>query len=264
MTKRTATTPAPAPQPSVSRLAQRPRLSRLLRTRMRSQTTILMSALVATPLLLTGTAELIARSLIHHRIENSAAKYFGSDVDIDISGLALVDLMTRHLNRVEISSDNLRLGKVSGASMKAQLNDVRFGGGSAGGSVISTHAEIQMSSDAILNMVKSSARQLPVTSVTPDQASGTLELGVGGGMARIDIRPDIQKGRVEFTVTGAEIMGRPASEARVDKLKDKLGNAGGAGSKQAYPLALKATSATVTNTGVRITLDGGPTDLKAR
>ncbi|MEU6546665.1 hypothetical protein [Streptomyces sp. NPDC046859] len=75
------------------------------------------------------------------------------------------------MGRVEISGGDIALGRVRGASMETQLDGVRFGGGSAGGSVASSHVKVRVSSDAIPNTVKSSVRQLPVTSVAPDQAS---------------------------------------------------------------------------------------------
>jgi len=274
MTRRAASKPAQAPRsapftrPRPVRISWWARLSRSpggarLRTRIRRRSTILICTLVVAPLLVGGVAELIVRSVIEHRIEHSVAKSLGPDADVDISGSALVGLMTKHLDHVTITSDDARLGKMPGASIKAQLNDVRIGGGSGGATVASTHAEIGLTSDDIMNMVTSSAGRLPVSSVTADQASGTVQLGVGGGMARIDLRPELTKGRVEFTVAGAQIMGRPAPEATLDKLKNSFGNAG-TKDDAPYPLALRATGVAVTESGVRITLDGGRTELKAK
>ncbi|MFJ3667224.1 DUF2993 domain-containing protein [Streptomyces sp. NPDC090106] len=233
------------------------------RARSRRRSTIWICACLALPILLAGTAELIARSLIHHRIESTVARSLGSDADVDISGPALVGLMSRHLDRVDISSTHARLGKMRGASIRAQLNDVRFGGSSGGGSVGGTHVEVSLSADDILNTLASSAEGgLPITSVTPDPASGTLRLGVGGGMARIDIRPELSAGRVEFGVIGAEVMGRPAPEAALDRLRDSFGSEE-TQEDDPYPLGLKATDLAVTEGGVGVTLDGGQAELDA-
>lgn len=70
----------------------------------------------------------------------------------------------------------------------------------------------------------------------------------------------MQNGRPTLHLEDAEILGSPAPAGLVDRFQDCLSDRAGVD----HPLGLKATSLDVTDTGLDVTLTGGPTQLPAQ
>lgn len=80
-----------------------------------------------------------------------------------------------------------------------------------------------------------------------------------GGVAEVRLRPKIDAGRLTFALDGVNIFGRPAPDQYRQTIEDRLPN----GSRQkANPLGMSMKSVRVTDSGVRVTLRGNPTELK--
>ncbi|MFE7122609.1 hypothetical protein [Streptomyces sp. NPDC057617] len=80
-----------------------------------------------------------------------------------------------------------------------------------------------------------------------------------GGVAEVSLRPTIDAGRLTFALDAVNVFGRPAPDQYRQTIEERLPN----GSRQkAYPLGMSMTSVQVTNSGVRVTLRGNPTELK--
>ncbi|MFE0625523.1 LmeA family phospholipid-binding protein [Streptomyces sp. NPDC058864] len=220
-------------------------------------------AAVALTALIGGAGELIARGVVHHRVAAAAGRALGvapDRVTVDTGGPALSALAHRRLDRVEAVGDDVTVGRLPGASVRVRMDDVRFGGTPT---VAATHAQVRVPAGSLRAGPGSGGTDggPPVTAVLPDPAAGTLTLELGGGIGRVTVRPVLRDGRVAVGVTGAEILGRAAAPAVVDRIERRLaGRAPGA----RYPLALRATSVDVTAEGLRVTLDGGRATLPRR
>uniref|UniRef100_A0AAU2AG31 DUF2993 domain-containing protein n=1 Tax=Streptomyces sp. NBC_00093 TaxID=2975649 RepID=A0AAU2AG31_9ACTN len=106
-----------------------------------------------------------------------------------------------------------------------------------------------------------SGGRLPVSAVRLHDAADTLTLVLGqGGLGEATLRPQLQNGRPTLHLEDAEILGSPAPAGLVDRFQDCLSDRAGVD----HPLGLKATSLDVTDTGLDVTLTGGPTQLPAQ
>ncbi|MFJ3310001.1 DUF2993 domain-containing protein [Streptomyces sp. NPDC086549] len=226
----------------------------LARRRLARRTSVVLLAL-----LLTGTAaEAGARSLLHHRLATAVGRALGKDSQVHADGgPALLLLFERHLDSVTIRSDHADLGRFSDVSVRARLDDVRLTGDHSG-TVAHTHADVAVPASSVQGLAATAEGRFPVTDVRLDAGAGTVTLLLGqGGLGRATLRPELREGRVKLEVEDVEVLGAPAPAAVVDRLRNRLSARTGA----AYPLGLRATSLDVTDTGVDVTLDGGPARL---
>jgi len=216
------------------------------------------TAVVTVAVLGTGLAEFTARHIIQSRIEHAAALALGSDVTMSEGGdWALWDLAHKRIPRLDISSDDARLGPLAQVSVHAQLNDVHLGGTPT---VSSTQVQVTASMQSIADAIHNAAPSVAVTSVTTDPASGTIIAGVDpGGIGQLTLHPQLTDGKVTLAVDGLTVFGRSVPTRRLGMAKAGLGTA--SGPQKAYPLGLKATSVTVQPDGLHITLNGGPSTL---
>jgi hypothetical protein len=103
--------------------------------------------------------------------------------------------------------------------------------------------------------------RLPVSGVRLDAQADTLTLVIGqGGLGEATLKPELRNGHLSLRLEDAEILGKPAPAALVDRIQHDLADR----TDIAYPLGLKATSVDVTETGLDVTLAGGPSRFPAR
>jgi hypothetical protein len=217
------------------------------------------AVVVAALLLTTVIAEFAARTLLHDRLAAAAGRTLGKDSEVEIEGgPALLDVLDRHLDAVDISSDDATLGRVPDVSLHARLDDIRMTGAHSA-TVAHTHADIEIPADSLEELASGPGSRLQVTGVRLDDRADTLTLDLQGGLGRATLRPRIEDGRLTMRLTAVEVFGRPAPEQVVDRLGARLADR----TRARYPLGLRVTKADVTGAGLAITLDGGASRLPA-
>lgn len=215
------------------------------------------SAVALVAVAATAAAESAAGAVIRHRVAK-AAPGLGDAVTVGVGGdWALWDLAHESIPRLDVGSDDARVGRLSGVRVRARLDDVRLGGRATVGG---TRAEVTVSPGAIAGAIRAAAPSVAVASVTADPAAGTVLADVGpGGAGRLTLRPTLADGKVTLAVDGLTVFGRtvPAGRLGLDRL------APGPDAGRAYPLGLRATSADVRPDGLHVSLEGGPGPLPA-
>ncbi|MGW0750617.1 LmeA family phospholipid-binding protein [Streptomyces sp. NPDC002587] len=215
-------------------------------------TAVLLAAVLAT-----GAAEYTARNVLRGRIAE-AAPGLGDDVAVSASGdWVLWDLVRESIPRLDISSDDARLGPLSHLCVRARLDDVRLGERSTVGG---THAEVTASTQSIAAAIRTAAPSVPVAAVTTDPAEGTVLAAVGpAGAGQLTLRPVLADGKVTLAVDGLTVFGRSVPTSRFAAGDRVLGPEPGA--PKDYPLGLEATSVHVRPDGLHVILTGGPSSL---
>ncbi|MCI3276689.1 LmeA family phospholipid-binding protein [Streptomyces cylindrosporus] len=227
----------------------------------RYRTASIATAALAVLLLVVTTAELTARGLLHSRLAAVADRKLGqgSEVRID-GGPALLDLFERHLDAVTVSSDHATVGRIPDVSVRARLDDLHLTGDHTG-TVARTHADVEVPAASLQTLATTSDGRLPVSGVRLDARADTLTLALGrGGLGQATLKPELRNGHLILRLEDAEILGNPAPGALVDRVQNDLTQR----TDIAYPLDLKATSVDVTETGLRVTLAGGPSRFPTR
>ncbi|WP_405803862.1 DUF2993 domain-containing protein [Streptomyces sp. NBC_00210] len=205
----------------------------------------------------TGAAEFTARNMIQNRIAE-AAPSLGDNVAVSVAGgWVLWDLAHKNIPRLDIRSDDARLGPLSQVSVHAQLDHVRLGGTAT---VESTHVQVTARTQSLAAAIQAVAPSVPVASVTTDPAKGTILAAVGlGGAGQLTLHPVLKDGKVTLAVDGLTVFGRSVPTSRLGMGNGGPGSAPGA--QKDYPLGLKATSVHVQPDGLHIALTGGPSTL---
>ncbi|GLW00563.1 LmeA family phospholipid-binding protein [Streptomyces lavendulae] len=215
------------------------------------------SAVAVVAVAATAAAESAADAVIRHRVVK-AAPGLGDAVTVGVGGdWALWDLAHGSIPRLDVGSDDARVGRLSGVRVRARLDDVRLDGRATVGG---TRAEVTVSPGAIAGAIRAAAPSVAVASVTADPAAGTVLAAVGpGGAGQLTLRPALADGKVTLAVDGLTVFGRsvPAGRLGLDRL------APGPDAGRAYPLGLRATSADVRPDGLHVSLEGGPGPLPA-
>ncbi|WP_327266125.1 DUF2993 domain-containing protein [Streptomyces sp. NBC_01232] len=214
--------------------------------------TVVLLAVVAT-----GAAEYTVRGLIQSRVAK-AAPGLGDDVAVGVTdGWALWGLAHENIPRLDISSDDARVGRLSQVRVRARLDDVRLGGATTVGS---SHVDVTVSTQSLAAAIRDAVPSVAVAAVTTDPAKGTVLADVGpGGVGRLTLRPVLADGKVTLAVDGLTLFGRSVSTDRLGIGANGFGP--GAGAPTDYPLGLAATSAEVRPDGLHVALTGGPSAL---
>ncbi|MEU6538484.1 DUF2993 domain-containing protein [Streptomyces sp. NPDC047000] len=217
-------------------------------------------AVLAALLLTTAAAEFTARALLHDRLAAAAGRSLGRGSDIEVEGgPALLDLLDRRLDAVDISNDDATMGRLHGVSVHARLDGIRMTGARSG-TVAHTHCDLVIPADALKDGVSGPGSRLQVTGVRLDDEADTVTLDLQGGFGRAVLEPRVEDGRLAMRLTGVEIFGRPAPQNLVDRLESRLTDR----AEATYPLDLRVTRADVTATGLAVTLEGGASKLPAK
>jgi LmeA-like phospholipid-binding len=207
-----------------------------------------------------AVAEFAARTLLHDRLAAAAGRALGKDSEIEVEGgPALLDVFDRHLDAVDISSDDVTVGRIPDVSVHARLDDIRMTGARSG-SVARTHADVEIPAGSLKDAVGGPGGRLQATGVRLDDEADTITLDLQGGLGRATLEPRIADGRLTMHLAAVEIFGGPAPQKLVDRLETRLTDRTAA----RYPLGLRVTRTDVTDTGLAITLDGGPSRLPTK
>ncbi|WP_327418812.1 LmeA family phospholipid-binding protein [Streptomyces sp. NBC_01233] len=217
-------------------------------------TAVVLSAVIAT-----GAAEFTARTVIRNHV-TKAAPGLGEDVRVGVADdWALWDLAHGSIPRLDISSDDARVGRLPQVRVRARLDDVRLGDGAAVGGA---HAQVTASTQSLASAIRTAVPAVPVSAVTTDPARGTILAAVGpGGAGQLTLRPVLADGKVTLAVDGLTVFGRSVPTSRLGMGDGAFGAEPGA--PKEYPLGLKATSVRVQPDGLDVALTGGPAALAA-
>ncbi|MEV7520452.1 LmeA family phospholipid-binding protein [Streptomyces sp. NPDC091371] len=218
--------------------------------------TVTASVLLAA-VLATGVAEFAARGVIRDRVA-AAAPALGDGVAVGVGdGWALWDLARGNIPRLDVSTEDARVGRLTDVRVQARLDDVRLGERATVGG---THARVTASTRSIAAAIREAAPSVPVAAVTTDPERGTVLAAVGpGGVGQLTLRPVLADGKVTLAVDGLTLFGRSVPADRLGLADGALGSR--AGVPKDYPLGLEATSVRVQADGVQIALTGGPSPL---
>lgn len=202
------------------------------------------AAVLAAPLVV----EAIARALIDSRIHSAASEQMTGDISVGLSDKpAILQIAQGEMPYVDISSDDTQLNQIPDVQVNVHLDDVRL---SKPATVQRTQANVVVPSASIASAA-SNGGLMRISAVQPDPSTHSLLLQVDRGLANVTVQPSIANGRVVFKVSAAQLLGQPAPASVVQQISDSLASRS---STKAYPLSLKATSVSVTDSGVQIAL----------
>lgn len=219
---------------------------------------VVVLALVAVLVAVGVGSEFYLRHRVSDCLARSVEQSVGSDVDVTISSKPmLLQMLDGTTPYVEVTSAEPRFGGAEGMELTLRLNDVRSSGGQA--TAGSSAATVTWTAEGIARTFQNSGVPM-VSEVKADPANQTLGIALLGQLANITAKPQISGDTIEVEVMTASLLGgligipTELPQQIVDTLTKGLST---------FPLDLKPTSLTVTDTGITVELAGGPTSLSA-
>ncbi|MCX4098814.1 DUF2993 domain-containing protein [Nocardia sp. alder85J] len=176
----------------------------------------------------------------------------GSKVSVHFGAKPLLLTAIDHkVGSVTMDSDDAKFGPAVGMKVHATINDVAVvdGGANVGHSsadVTWTDDGIQQTLNGMVSDVKSSA------------SDGMLTVKVLGGLADLQLKPQIVGNQIQVTTASASLLGIGLPTDLVSGIVDLMTQ-----SLQTYPLDMHPTSVQVTDNGLAVRLAGGATKLAA-
>ena len=207
-------------------------------------------------LALVGTA-VGAETYVRHKNERCIASQveqeLGSKVDVGFGPKPLLLTAVDHrVQYVTVHSDDTNFGPAVDMKVHARLNDIQLiDGGRGGANVGSSSADATWSNEGIAKTMSGL-----VSGVESDPASGTLRAQVLGGLAALQVKPQIVNGKIEVTTESAQLFGMALPTDLVDGIVQAMTE-----SLQTYPMGLQPSEVKVTDKGIEVALRGGATTL---
>ncbi|WP_432794211.1 LmeA family phospholipid-binding protein [Rhodococcus ruber] len=200
-------------------------------------------------------AEVYVRNRATNCLAQSFESELGTNVDVDLGWKpVLLSLVDKQVSSVTLDSDDTAFGPAQEMQVHAVVRDVDLRESAAGAGTIGiSSAEVVWPSSGILATVQTLPLGSLITDVTPDADAGTLRFTVGGaGLAELTVRPEARNGAIAIETVDASLFGIGLPTALVDGIVQILTE-----SLQQYPLDMQATSVSVTDSGIEVTLEGG-------
>ncbi|MEV7323980.1 DUF2993 domain-containing protein [Streptomyces sp. NPDC093970] len=248
MTARPGATPAPVARATSAKPAPSPVRRRLRRVRRPAAVALALLVLLA------GTGEVVARGLVDGRLSGRLRTRIG-DNRVRLGGSALLGLARGRFDRVTVTGDDARLGRLTGASVELRLTDVELRGTPRVGRL---RGRVTVPADAVARSLQRNAPGLAVSAVSTDPAHGTLVLSVRAGLATVTVRPLLQDGRTAFELVAARVLGRPAPPAITAAIEKALHDQA---TRQPDPGPVRVTALEVTPTALVGTVRADDADL---
>ncbi|MBF6464494.1 DUF2993 domain-containing protein [Nocardia beijingensis] len=197
--------------------------------------------------------EAYARHTVSNCISSQFEKEMGSKIDVGFGPKPmLVTWIDGKVPSVRVNSADSKFGPAIGMGVHAVFRDVDVA--DPNGSVIgSSSADVTWSNEGIKETLGGM-----VSGVTSSADSGMLNLAVLGGIAELQLKPQIVNGAVQVETMSAELLGIGLPADFVQSIVDLFTQ-----SLQSYPLGMTATEVKVTDSGVDVHLSGGPTRLES-
>lgn len=208
-------------------------------------TTLLVTVLVA--------AEVYARHNISKCISDQFEQQMGSKIDVDFGAKPLlITWIDGKVSSVTINSEGDKFGPAVGMDVHATFKNLEMPRDGGNGTVGSSSAEVTWSDEGIAETLGGL-----VSGVESSAATDTITLDVLGGLAQLEVRPQVTNGAVDVQTTSAELLGIGLPTDLVSGIVDVFTE-----SLQSYPMGLQATGIDVTDNGIDVTLAGGRTELQ--
>ncbi|MFK0150482.1 DUF2993 domain-containing protein [Streptomyces sp. NPDC090493] len=201
------------------------------------------AAAVVLVVLLAGTAELVVRGLVGERLSGRLRARIGVN-QVHLGGSALLGLARGRFDRVTVTGEDARLGRLTGAAVDLRLTDVDVRGTPRVGRL---RGRITVSADALARSLGQGAQGLAVSGVSTDPAHGTLVLSVHGGLGTVTVRPLLRDGWAAFGLVDARVLGQPAPAGVVGAIEEALREQS---ARQPAPGPVKVTALDVTSAGL--------------
>ncbi|WP_063821739.1 LmeA family phospholipid-binding protein [Nocardia pneumoniae] len=197
--------------------------------------------------------EAYARHSVASCISTQFEKDMGSKIDVSFGPKPmLVTWIDGKVPSVRVNSDDTRFGPAVGMVVHAVFRDVDVADRN-GSTIGSSSADVTWSNEGI----KETLGGL-VTGVSSSESSGMLTLAVLGGLAELQLKPQIQNGTVEVETMSAQLLGIGVPSDLAQSIVDIFTR-----SLQSYPLGMSATDLKVTDSGVDVKLAGGHSQLES-
>lgn len=214
----------------------------------------LVIALVTVVVLLAAAlvgGEAYARHTVANCISSQFEREMDSKIDVGFGTKpVLLTWMDGSLPQLDVTSDGAKFGPAVGMQVEADFNDVQLAD-NGGGTIGSSAAHVTWTNEGISETLKGLVSQ-----VRSSEATGDLTMGMIGGIAQMQLRPEIQDSKVDVQMRSAEILGigipNDLAQSVVDMVSEGFQN---------YPLGLEPTAVEVTDAGVEVELAGGHTEL---
>jgi hypothetical protein len=163
----------------------------------------------------------------------------------------LLTAIDHRVGSVTVDSDDAKFGPAVGMKVHAKINDVHLAG--RGADVGSSSADIAWSDDGIQQTLKGM-----VSDVKSNASDGTLTVKVLGGLADLQLKPQIVGNQIQVSTASASLLGIGLPTDLVSGIVDVMTQ-----SLQTYPLDMHPTSVQVTDNGLAVHLTGGASRLEA-
>ncbi|MBL1106823.1 DUF2993 domain-containing protein [Streptomyces sp. 5-8] len=255
--------------------------------RARRRTTAVLAAALALATLV-GTAEAVVRDRIADRIAAMAAKRLGTTPDVGLGTTpALWQLARGTLPDVELTADGVAARRMTGLTVDARLRQVRRNGhgGTVGSSTVTVDAdaaslagigadrpdgEVADRPDGVVadrpdgvvaDRPDGVVADRPDGVVVPDPAHGRFVVHLGrSGALTVPVTPSLHGRTIRVTPGRPAFAGTPLPDALAEKVTARAARTV---SLTGLPLRLEPRRLTVTGTGLRLTLSGGPATVTA-
>ncbi len=209
---------------------------------------VIILAVVATAV---GT-EVYARKHYSQCIAGQLEKSLGTKVSVHFGAKPLLlTYFDKKVGSVTVDSDDAQFGPAVGMKVKATLHDITINSSNA--TVGSSDADANWSDDGIAQTLNGL-----VSGVQSNPGAGTLEMRALGGLAGLQLRPHIVGNQIQVDTVNANLLGFGLPTDLVDGIVKTMSE-----SLQTYPLGMKPTSVTVTDSGIDVGLTGGATTLQS-
>ncbi|WP_433627934.1 LmeA family phospholipid-binding protein [Nocardia sp. CA-120079] len=214
-------------------------------------TLVVVAILLATVLV---GGEAYARYQVSRCISTQFEKDMGSKIDVSFGAKPmLITWIDGKVDQVKVNSDDSKFGPAVGMVVHARFNDVEVSNSGSGSTVGSSSADVTWGNDGIRETLGGL-----VSGVSSSASTGMLTLDVLGGLAQLQVKPEIKDGTVQVETKSAALLGMGIPTDLVSGIVEVFTQ-----SLQSYPLGLKATEVKVTDNGVAVKLAGGRTELPA-
>ncbi|MET7772478.1 DUF2993 domain-containing protein [Nocardia sp. NPDC005366] len=199
--------------------------------------------------------EAYARHQLAGCISTQFEQEMGSKIDVGFGFKPLlVSWIDGNLSTVTVDSEGDKFGPAVGMVVHAKFHDLEVtDNGRGGGTVGSSSADVTWSNAGIRETLGDL-----VTGVRSSSSTHMLTLDVLGGLAQLQVQPQVRNGVVEVETKSARLLGVGMPTDLVQGIVDIFSQ-----SLQSYPMGLKPTAITVTDNGIDVRLAGGRTELPA-
>lgn len=220
---------------------------------------VVMVVIVALLAVLIG-GELYVRHNVKQCMADQFESQIGSQVDVGLSAKpVLLQAIDKKVPHITVTSDDTTFGPATDMHVSARVNDVDLTtSATSGGTVGSSTADIDWSTDGIAATIAAQPFGTLVTGVTSDPSAGTLTFALLGNLAELTVQPTVSDGVVHVNTVGAELLGLGLPTDLVSGVVDILTS-----SLQTFPLGMTAQSLTVTDNGLQLSLAGGAYTMPA-